>query len=106
MEDIRFLLNKPYSGPEFNVGDKIICINNEPLQFTYGNVSWDDSWNNDISLKIGKIYIVSGFDLNSNRPKVYIDINNDLDWFYPERFISLTTQRKKKLLKLKKCFIR
>lgn len=100
MEDIRSKLNRPYSGPKFNVGDKIICINNEVLEFTYGNSSWNDSWKNDIPLEIGKIYIVSGFDLKSNRPKVYIDIDNGWNWFYPERFISIATQRKKKLLKL------
>lgn len=96
----------------FHEGDMVICINNEKIIFSLENgklvlgeynTSWDDCGE---YLEVGRKYKVDSFDTtNSQRAKIWIHLNDNgdnVDWFYPDRFINIKKERKKKLKKILK----
>jgi hypothetical protein len=88
-----------YEGEHFVPGQLIKCIDNRSFELFIGNERWQDLGE---YLKINKIYKVTRFLLICDRAKVYVDLENGSEsWYYPDRFIALLKdQRKRKLKKI------
>jgi hypothetical protein len=104
MKSIKLNIEKDYKGEIFKPDQEIICINNEEIELYFGNKNPEndsDSWN-DLAqiLKVGETYKVYDFCDFFGRFKVEIYIENyfgDVDWFYPDRFVSIKKYRKLKI---------
>lgn len=112
MKSRKIKMNVVYDGEKFKPGDIVTCINNEKIVFKIedNKILFDRSKENDSSywydaaesrLELGKKYNVESLVKFSDRVKLTILVDNDhLDWFYPDRFVSLRKEREIKITKL------
>jgi len=106
MKSQKIKIRKKYKGEVFQSGQLVKCINNENITFSFNDreapnySDWDDMAED--FLELGKIYKVHEFDPHfHDRPALIFESEwGEYDWFYPDRFVSLTEERRKKLEKL------
>ena len=101
MKSQRVKIKKKYKGEVFQSGQLVKCINNKRITFSFDDdEDWDDM--GEDFLEVGKIYKVHEFDpdFHDRAALLFVSEWGEYDWFYPDRFISLTKERRKKLKKL------
>lgn len=104
MKNQKIKIEPIYKGEIFKENQFVKCINNEHISFNFNSVNDDETWDDagERYLKVGKMYKVKRLDNAEDRGRLFIEVGKyDIDWFYPDRFISLQWERKTKLKKLK-----
>jgi len=76
----------------FKPGDKVICIYNGEMYMKEEHKNIPKT-----SLIKDKIYIITRIHINDN---YYVLVNNDQQYYYMNRFMSLKEQRKQKIQKI------
>jgi len=95
------VIPKKYTGPLFNKGEWVKCVNNDKIVFYINGNEWNDKAHK--RLVLNKYYKILRYDDNLDRIKIVVETPKEVigeDWFYPERFCSIKQERKIKLNKI------